>query len=162
MAIGVDYFPLSPGRVMAYATRSPQGRGVSRFKVLRLETAPGRVEARCERFTQWAEEPPQVELASVTVDRQAVRVDGEVEYKFPVVTGVSWDRHPRRYEITSLDVEARTDGGVFAGCLEVTYTIAGGDAGFGRRLYAPNVGFVYESSADETDPYEIRLTGVTG
>ena len=160
--MSADYFPLRAGRVMAYKTRSPQGTGTSELKVLQVTSTPVGVEARCERVVVWQNEPPQTSAARVAVDRSAVRVDGDIEFTLPVIRGAVWEQPPRRYEITHLDASVRTDAGDFKGCVEVSYTIAGGDAGFGRRLYAPDVGFVYESCADEVDPFEIQLTAVRG
>ena len=146
---------------MAYETRSPQGASVWRLKVLRVFSAPGKTEAECQRTTQRDHEPEVTAPARVLVDKNGVYVDGDIEYKFPVIAGVSWDESPRRYEITAVDARVATPAGTFDDCLEVTYTIAGGDAGFGRRLYAPNVGFVYESCSDETDPFEIQLASIS-
>ena len=56
------------------------------------------------------------------------------------------------------NASAETPAGRFSGCLRVGYLIAAGDAGCGERFYAPGLGLVRETCADEADPFELVLT----
>ena len=150
-----DFFPLRAGRVLEYETRDADGRGSVLVETLSVETRPGRVEARCRRTT-----PGGTGEFTAVVDHDAARSDGEVEFPLPGVVGQAWTRSPRRYSISSLDGAIDTPSGRYENCIVVQYTIAGGDAGFGRRYYAPDVGFVHESCADEADPFQISLVRV--
>jgi len=60
----------------------------------------------------------------------------------------------------ALDAVTTVPAGTFRDCLKVSYLIAGGDAGYGERYYAPSIGFVREVCADESDPYEHVLLRV--
>jgi hypothetical protein len=150
-----DFFPLRAGRVLEYETRDADGRGSVLVEVLSVDARLGRVEARCRRTAGGRSG----EFLAV-VDADAARTDGDVEFPLPGVVGQAWTRHPRRYEIESLSGIVDTPSGRYENCIVVRYLIAGGDAGFGRRYYAPDVGFVHEACADEADPFQISLARV--
>jgi hypothetical protein len=155
-----DFFPLVQGRALEYATRTPDGSGSLRVETLRVASRPGRVEATCRRTAREPGEPAATREFTAVVDGDAVRSGGEIEFPLPGLVGQKWTRSPREYEIESLDGVAETPAGRYAPCIVVRYLIGGGDAGFGRRYYAPNVGFVLETCADEADPFEVSLLRV--
>ena len=145
---------------MRYVVRTPSGEGSTAVEVLRLSTPAGRTEAFCRRTASWPGKPDVTREFAAVVDANAVRADGEIEFLLPGLVGQSWSVPPRDYQIEALDGEVETPAGKWRGCIVVLYTIAGGDAGFGRRYYGPDVGFVHESCADEADPFEVSLAEV--
>lgn len=155
-----DFFPLIPGRALEYATRASGGEGSLRVETLRVVERPGRVEAACRSVARRPGEPAAARDFTAVIDADAVRSQGEIEFPLPGAVGQRWARAPRDYEIEALDGVAQTPAGRFSPCIVVRYLIAGGDAGFGRRYYAPGVGFVLETCADEADPFEVSLLRV--
>ena len=157
-----DYFPLVKGRVLEYRSRTPDGERAVTTQVLSVADSDGRRVAECQRTTLAAGEPPTTRRFTVVADGAGVVCGGDLEFPVPASAGRTWKRYPREYSIESLEGEVATPSGAYRGCLVVVYSIAGGDAGFGRRYYAPGVGFVYESCADEADPYELALARIAG
>ncbi len=152
-----DYFPLEAGRVLEYATRTPDGEGAVTVEMLSVAPVPGGLEARCRRTVRAPGQPDLSREFTAFAGGDGVRCDGELEFPLPSAVGRSWKRYPRGYSIESLAGSVKTPAGSYLDCLVVAYAIAGGDAGFGRRYYAPGVGFVREECADEADPYEVTL-----
>lgn len=155
-----DYFPLKAGRALEYEARVPDGRGSVLVEILAVDSTRGRLQARCRRTARWPGETPSTSEFDAVVDADAARSGGAVEFPLPGVVGQKWSAYPREYEIESLDGAVETPSGRYTGCIVVRYMIAGGDAGYGRRYFAPGVGFVHESCADEADPFELSLSRV--
>src|SRR5579872_1728041 len=120
---------------MEYRVRAAGGDGSARVEVLGVSRFPDRVEASCRRVGRGPGGPDSVRDYRVVVDARGVRGDGELEFPLPGAPGQSWSRPPRDYSVESLTGTADTPAGRFTGCLVVGYTIAGGDAGFGKRYY---------------------------
>ena len=62
-----------------------------------------------------------------------------------------------RCTVASLDFKTKVPAGEFTRCLRITYPIAGGDAGWGERVYAPGIGLIREVYSDEASPWMIAL-----
>jgi hypothetical protein len=156
-----DFFPLLAGRKMSYRTRATGGEGALVVETVRVvRRGPDRLEASCRSVARWPGQPESLREYLAVVEPSGVTNAGELEYPLPALPGAAWARPPRDFEIEGMTGEARTPAGDFSRCLVVRYTVAGGDAGAGRRFYAPGVGFVYETCSDETDPFELALSGV--
>ena len=140
---------------MEYSARGPEGAGVYSVEVLGVTPGPNGLVATCLRRSDDG-----VRKFTVVSDADGVRQGDEVLIPLPALRGQAWARPPRDYTIEALDGAVNTPAGRFDGCLVVAYLIAGGDAGCGRRYYAPGVGFVHESCSDETEPFELSLTAV--
>ena len=158
--MSITFFPLKPGRVMSYRTRTPAGEGSLAVETLSVTSSGERVSAQGRRTARGPGLPSSSRLFDVLIDGREVRCDGDVEFPLPALPGRGWRRTPRDYSVETLDGRIDTPAGLYESCLVVLYTVAGGDGGFGRRYYAPEMGFVYETCADEADPFETALTGV--
>lgn len=149
-----DFLPLRPGLRLDYEVRRA---GETRRLVVEHSAERG---GSVRLLRTWTAADGSVETdASRGASRpDGVYLDGELVLPRPARPGAAWSRPPRAYRIESLDAEAETPAGRFAGCLRVAYLIAGGDGGCGERLYAPGLGLVREVCGDEADPFEVRLT----
>lgn len=152
----VDYFPLVAGRTLHYEVDRGGEVGRLAVEVLAVEQALGVTTARC-RATETRSGDARVSEFEVVKDSSWVRVDGRQEFPLPPRPGVRWDAPPLACEVAGLDADVEVPAGAFAGCLKVSYLVAGGDAGCGDRYYAPGVGLVREDCSEESDPFELRL-----
>lgn len=149
-----DFLPLEPGLRLEYALSRAQGR-----ETLVVEHSSGPDGGVCVRRT-WRASDGKKETETSRAERRegGVYFDGELVLPLPVRVGAAWARPPREYRVEDLDASAETPAGRFAGCLRVGYLIAAGDGGSGERFYAPGLGLVRETCADESDPFELVLT----
>ncbi len=154
-----DYFPLTKGLVLEYRTKNAQGSGTMSIEVLSVAKSKAALKALCHRTTSWGGQEKHEEYA-VLKDATGVYSGSEPEYPLPVKLGRKWNRYPNEYEIAAIDAVATVPAGTYLGCLKVSYLVAGGDAGFGERFYAPGVGFISEICTDESDPYEFALRSI--
>ena len=154
MTIAPDYLPLEPGLRLEYSLSRAQGR-----ETLVVEHSAGQGGAVNVRRS-WRTSEGQEQSATSRAERRegGVYLDGELLLPLPARKGLSWARPPREYRMEDLDAPAETPAGRFTGCLRVGYLIAGGDGGCGERFYAPGLGLVRETCADEADPFELVLT----
>jgi hypothetical protein len=158
--VAVDYYPLVKGRVMSYRSVTTGGEGSVDVETLGVCVERGLARAQCRRTARGPAGTVTRREFRVEIDGAEVRGDGDVEFLLPALPGRAWRRPPREYSVETLDGRVDTPCGAYERCLVVLYTIAGGDAGLGRRYYAPGVGFVHESCEDEGDPFELSLTAV--
>ncbi len=154
-----DYFPLLPGLVLAYRTKSLEGQGRLKIEVLSLEAAGGLLRAKCRRTSALAGRVKVSEF-EVVQDERGVHADGGLDLPLPPDVGRRWSRGAASYAVEADDAVTTVPAGTYRGCLRVAYRLAGGDAGGGERFYAPGVGLVRELCTDETDPFELALERV--
>ncbi|OGS37264.1 MAG: hypothetical protein A2506_04025 [Elusimicrobia bacterium RIFOXYD12_FULL_66_9] len=149
-----DFLPLVPGLHLEYALSRAQGRETL---VVEHSAGPdGSVNVRRTWRTTEGKEESETSRAERRAD--GVYFDGELVLPLPPRAGVSWARPPREYRVEETSASAETPAGRFTGCLHVVYLIAAGDGGSGERFYAPGLGLVRETCADESDPFELVLT----
>lgn len=151
-----DYCPLTPGLRLEYAVRRAQE---TRTLVVEHLAAEGGVSLR----RTWTGADGRAQTRTTRAERRAdgVYEDGEKVLPLPPAVGAAWDSPPNRLEIAALGEDVTTPAGRLRGCLRVDYLIAAGDAGSGRRWYAPGLGLAREECADEADPFDVTLTAVT-
>ncbi|MFA6003889.1 MAG: hypothetical protein WC881_07460 [Elusimicrobiota bacterium] len=151
-----DYFPLDEGLALEYISKSASGTGGYRFEVVTSADSGGVIRAHCRRVPRDA--GGKAWDAQALKDGRGVFFDAALELPLPPEPGRRWTRAPNQYRIDAADAVVTVPAGTFRDCLRVVYTIAGGDAGWGERLYAPGVGLVYEMCSDEAEPFELLLT----
>lgn len=149
-----DFLPLEPGLRLEYALSRALGRET--LVVEHAAAAGGAVNVRRTWRTSEGKEESETSRAERRAD--GVYYDGELVLPLPARAGASWARPPREYRVEELGASAETPAGRFSGCLRVGYLIAAGDGGCGERFYAPGLGLVRETCADEADPFELVLT----
>ncbi len=154
--MAADYFPILLGMSRVFESRTAGGRGTHQVHVLSLRRVAGGLRAKFRKL-ETQDGASQTTLYNVSKGRGWVRSHGRREIPSPPRLGQRWKDPPYAYEVSSLSAAARVPAGAFRNCLEVSYTVAEGDAGGGRRIYAPGVGLVRVESAEESDPHEIRL-----
>lgn len=154
-----EYFPLTEGLVLEYRCQGPAGSGGYRFEVVSSVSQGGITRAHCRRSPlagggkAWD--------SQVLSDGRGVFFGPALELPLPPEPGRRWTRAPNEYRIDAADAVKTVPAGTFRGCLRVVYKIAGGDSGWGEKLYAPEVGLIYEMCSDEAEPFELLLTGYT-
>ncbi|OGR46157.1 MAG: hypothetical protein A2X37_06635 [Elusimicrobia bacterium GWA2_66_18] len=153
-----DFLPLEPGLQLEYSLSRCLGR--SSLIVEHFAGPEGCVSVR--RTWSAPDGTTQSETSRAECRADGVYYDGELVLPLPARLGARWARPPREYRVEDLDAAAETLVGRFTGCLRVGYLIAGGDGGSGERLYAPGVGLVRETCADEADSFELVLTSRRG
>ena len=156
--MAVDYYPLEKGRVLSYRSVTSGGEGSVDVETLSVDAQGAR--AHCRRTALGPAGTVTRRDFRVEIEAEELRSDGDMEFPLPALPGRMWARPPREYSIETLSGRVDTPAGAFEDCLVVSYMIAGGDGGLGRRFYAPGVGFVHESCEDEGDPFELSLTAV--
>lgn len=154
-----DYHPLSEGLILVYEARRAGGTERFRFECLEARRAGDVLVARVRRT--WGEGPGRVSEERLELRPDGLWGESGLILPLPPRPDARWIRSPREYFIEGADARVETLAGAFAGCLSVGYLIAAGDAGSGRRLYAPGVGLVYEKCSDEADPYELILVSAS-
>lgn len=150
------YFPLIEGFAWEYQMKSAAGLSRYRFAVVSAAEDGGVLRAHCRRQFEGG---PAADV-TVTKDARGVFVGKALEFPLPPRLGRAWVRSPNDYRVASLDAVKAVPAGTYRGCLRVVYAIAGGDAGWGERFYAPGVGFIQETCHDEADPFEVSLLSV--
>lgn len=150
----LDFLPLEPGLRLEYSLSRAQGR-----ETLVVEHSAGEGGGVCVR-RRWRTVEGKEESETSRAERRedGVYFDGEKVLPLPARVGTVWSRPPREYRVSDLKAAAQTPAGCFTGCLRVVYLIAAGDGGSGERFYAPGLGLVRETCADESDPFELVLT----
>jgi hypothetical protein len=155
-----DYYPLVEGRALEYDLRDAEGDATLRVEVVSVERSGEETNAKLRRVLTRAGHSEPLDYTA-RKDKRAVSTSlwGQ-EFPLPLTAGKSWRRYPNEYKIESLDSKTPTPAGEFSGCLEVSFLVAGGDAGGGRRFYAPGVGLVRSESSDEGDAFELKLARI--
>jgi hypothetical protein len=150
---GSEYLPLTPGLRLEY--RVKRAGETSALTVEHLPASGAGVIVR----RVWTAPDGSAEAETSRAERRAdgVYFDGALVLPLPARTGAGWITPPREYRVEALDASAETPAGRFSSCLRVGYLIAAGDGGSGERVYAPGVGLVRETCADEADPFEVVL-----
>lgn len=149
----MDYFPLSAGLFWVYESQGERGRRTVRVELASVEEAGGVTRAAGRSRVG---EGPWLEF-SVVRDAAAVRIEGVVELPLPPSVGAAWDAGGDALRVESERARVETPAGRFEDCLRVSVRLAGGDAGVGERVYAPDVGLVKESLSSEGEPSEKLL-----
>lgn len=153
-----EYYPLVEGRALEYGITDAQGEGVLRAVFAGVAKHGDVQEARLTQTILRGGRAPQTFSYMACKDAKGVKTSAwGVEFKLPLKTALAWRRGAAGFRVESLDARKLVPAGDFKRCLELSFTIDGGDGGGGRRFYAPGVGLVYAVSSEEADPYEYAL-----
>lgn len=156
-----DYYPFVEGWTLEYVLKDAHGEGILRAAFRKVERRAGASRAAVEQTIQRGEDAPESFVYTVRKTAKGVWTSAwGREFPLPAAQGKTWRRGASDFAIESLSAKKAVPAGVFKDCLEVSFVVAGGDAGGGRKLYAPGVGLVYALSAEEDDPYELSLRRV--
>jgi TIR domain len=167
-----DYFPLIPNTILEYKGETGAGEwSTSTFEVMEVKQIwPSPVSdfkqptTRAKCRNRWVKyDEAEIRDQGVREFEVVKREDGFFEGRrlilpMPISIGTSWSEYNLSCAITSLTATTKGPAGTFDNCLQVSYSIAGGDAGSGYRLYAPGVGLIREDYGDEASPWMRILT----
>lgn len=156
-----EFFPLIKGRALEYDLADGDGRGILITEFGEVTRGSGVWRAKVRQLIQRGDDAPEGFDYVVTKDAgQVVTSAWGLELKLPLRKGQAWRRGPADFVVETLSARKAVPCGDFKGCLELSFLIASGDAGGGRRFYAPGVGLIYASSTDEADPFELSLSRI--
>ncbi len=80
-----------------------------------------------------------------------------LEIPLPLANNRSWNDGPDHNRVAALDAKVSVPAGAFSGCLRISTSLSGGDAGSAERYYAPGIGLVYERIIAEDRQETLKL-----
>src|SRR5437763_1567826 len=159
-----DYFPLVPGLILEYRgleqqeEESGEPTSTSKFEILSVVKKWPTLQIHAECRSSWTQGSDTGSRKFKIVRRENGIYEGyALLLPLPLEIGYSWSGD-YLYTVDSFDATTVVPAGEFRNCLLITYLIAGGDAGWGRRYYAPGIGLIREDHSDEASPWSRILT----
>lgn len=151
-----DYFPLIPGLILDYEGEEiGEPTSTSKFEILNVtkKWPTPRIYAQCRNTWAHGGDTGSRDIEIVKriddIDHQGIFEGGRLLLPLPLKIGYSWAEYPLQFTVDSFDATTVVPAGEFRHCLYIKYLIAGGDAGWGRRFYAPGIGLVREDYSGE-------------
>lgn len=151
------YYPLTPGRTMAYRVSDPElpaGSGRALRTVRRADERDTGVYAEVEERVE-AGGMETVRRYEVLVSILGVREGTRWILKSPLEPGTAWEDEADAVEIRAVDDTVTVPAGTFEGCVRVVY--ANEDTGGGAIWLREGVGVVKAEQYGERGPFLYEL-----